>query len=262
LTIDNDKDRKELIKHGVLAFESLKYKQNLEALDKISPENIAEFTEVFVEFDDIEATMYHQIVQERIAVIKALQEKTEANAREKLLQEHLYTHLWLLDPSWERATGTEYMEQQVSKEFHKIDAKLTADEKRGRLDLKYKTTTGKHIIIELKRAERVCSTFELLPQIQKYRTGLQKILDSLAKKEPIEIVIVVGRELSDWTTSSERKTSEEMLKPQNARVVTYQSLIENAYKGYQRFLEKNKDAGKIFRLIKDIEEQDFGASDV
>jgi len=78
------------------------------------------------------------------------------DALEKAIQQHLFKHLWLLDPSWERATGTEYMEQQVDTEFKKLNAKLTKEEKEGRVDIKYATRVGpSHLIIELKRAKRV-----------------------------------------------------------------------------------------------------------
>lgn len=155
LRVDSEDERRRLFKHGVLAFESLRYKENLDALDTISLDNLQALTAIFVNLDDIEAALYHQIVNERVQVIKALKEKVEENALEKVVQEHLFKHLWLLDPSWERATGAAYMEERVKTEFDKIDAKLTEEEKSGRIDLKYTTTSGKHVVVELKRANRV-----------------------------------------------------------------------------------------------------------
>lgn len=75
------------------------------------------------------------------------------------------------------------MEQNVQKEFAQLDAGLTNDEKKGRFDIKYKMTSGKHVIIELKRANRV----------------------------------------------------------------------EDAYRSYQAFLDKNREAGRVYRLIRHIE---------
>ena len=99
-TIDSDAEKRRLFKHSILAFESLRYKENLDALDVLSPENLAAFADIFADLDDIEATLYHQIVNERIQIIEALQEKVEANDLEKIIQKHLFEHLWLLDPSW------------------------------------------------------------------------------------------------------------------------------------------------------------------
>lgn len=254
LTIDSDAEKKRLFKHSILAFESLRYKENLDALDALSPENLAAFADIFSDLDDIEATLYHQIVNERIQIIEALQEKVEGNDLEKIIQKHLFEHLWLLDPSWERTTGTEYMEQHVAKEFGKINAKLTADEKKGRLDIKYRSTSGKHVIIELKRADRKLSSYTLVSQTSKYRNALRKILTQMDKPhEGIEVVCVVGQPLTDWEEAGGRKESADMLSKKDTRVVTYQELLENSYKAYQAYLDKKKEAGRILKVIQTID---------
>ena len=258
LTLDSEEQRRALLKHGVLAFESFRQKQNLDAIDRLSPENLEALTGAFADLDDIEATLYHQIVRERVQVIKVLREKVEDNALEKVVQKHLFKHLWLLDPSWERATGTAHMEQTVAKEFGAIDASLTKEEKKGRLDIKYTTTSGKHVIVELKRASVVVSTWDILKQTSKYRNALRKILNESGKeREPIEVVCVVGRQLKDWAEEQGRAESIDALKAKDTRTVMYQELIENAYKAYHEFVEKSEQAGRVSRLIQSIEEDDF-----
>jgi hypothetical protein len=254
LPVDSDDQRRELFKHGVLAFESFKYKRNLDALDKVAPENIQAITEVFAELDDIEATLYYQIVKERLQVIKTLQDKTKENALEKVVQQHLYDHLWLLDPSWDRATETPLLEQQVKKAFDELDAKLSDEEKLGRFDIKYKTTSGKHIIIELKRAERTVNSFDLGKQVTKYYAALEKELKMAGKAhEPIEVVCLVGKKCSDWVDDKNEEASRKMLDTRHVRVVTYQQLIEDAYRAYEAFLKKTEEAGRVQRLIQSIE---------
>ncbi len=253
LTLNSEADRILLFQHSVLAFESLRYKDNLEALDKVSPENLEKFSELFTDLDDIEATLYYQIIRERINVIETMQKKVEENVLEKVMQELLYEHLWLLDPSWERATETPYMESTVQIEFKKIDAKLTDAEKAGRFDLKYKMTSGKNVIIELKRAERTTSSMELVTQTSKYRNALKKLLKASNREhEPIEVVCIVGKELTDWKEESGREESTKMLIQKNTRVVMYQELLENANRAYRAFLEKRKESGRIYNLIKRI----------
>ena len=112
--------------------------------------------------------------------------KVEDNAVEKTIQEILYEHLWLLDPSWDRATETPYMEQTVQKEFEELDAKeiLTDPELNGRYDIKYKMTAGKHVIIELKRADRTLDHNDLLKQVEKYGEALRKLIRATGKNEP------------------------------------------------------------------------------
>jgi Histidine kinase-, DNA gyrase B-, and HSP90-like ATPase len=261
ITMESEDERKRLLKHSVLAFESFRYKENLDALEKLSAEDLASLSKVFAEFDDIEATLYHQIVTERVEVIRALREKVEKNALEKVIQKYLFDHLWLLDPSWERATGTEFMEQNVDKEFKKVDAGLTAAEKNGRLDIKYATTSGKHVIVELKRAEVVISTSDVLGQLSKYRSALRKLLEKQNRgHEPIDCVCVVGQRLQDWVDEPDgRAESAKSLDGKNIRVVMYDELIEQAYRAYHRFLQQSTKRGRVLELIQSIEEADFSA---
>lgn len=255
LTITSENERNELFKYSVLAFESLRYKENLEALDSLAPEDIRAFSGIFADCDDIEAALYHQIVKERLQIIKKLHLNVDENALEKIVQQHLYDHLWLLDPSWDRATETPSMEQTVTKAFGKIKVKLSQEEKRGRIDIKYKTTSGKHLIIELKRSDRLVSDTELMEQVSKYHEALRKVLKAAGKdREPIEIICIVGKELKNWTDETNRSTSEQSLAAKNIRVVLYQQLIEDAYRSYGAFLEKNKEAGRIANLIESINE--------
>ena len=252
LTLEED-ERMELYRHGVLAYESLKYKDYLSALDSVSPENIKKFTTIFAELDDIEATLYYQIIQERIRVIETLREQVRNNVVEKVIQEHLYEHLWLLDPSWDRATETPFMEQNVKIEFDKLDANLTEAEQRGRFDIKYKMTSGKHIIIELKRANRRLSQYELLEQVEKYGEALRKLIRQIGKNEPVEIVCIVGQPLIQWANPEQTERSKRMMETQNVRVVLYAELIAGAYQSYAAFLEKNREAGRVYQLIQEID---------
>lgn len=254
LTVESEDQRRLLFKHGVLAFESFKYKENLDALDRVSPENIAAITTIFAALDDIEATLYHQIVKGRIAVIKALHDKISDNALEKVIQEHLYEHLWLLEPHWERSTETPLMEQQVKTAFEKVDANLTEEELKGRFDIKYKNPSGKHVIIELKRAERAINSFDLGKQATKYLNALKKVLNATGKgHEPIEVICLVGRKCQDWVDEAAEDDSREMLEKRKVRVIMYQTLIEDAYSAYKTFIDKSVTAGRVSRLIEQIE---------
>jgi len=255
MTISRPEDRIVLFKHGVLAFETLKAKENIDALDHVTGENIIQFGKVFGNQDELEATFYYQIVQGRIRVIRALQEMLDENARERVIQEHVFDHLWLLDPSWERATATEYMEQQVGKAFQDVDAHLSDEEKKGRVDIRYRTTAGKHVIVELKRAGVHIDTPQLMGQVDRYRNALRKLLERSGYPHPnIDTVCVVGKALRDWDTPARRKESEQALKAKDIRILTYQELIENAHKAYKDFLERSKKAGRIIELLGRIED--------
>ena len=252
---DNDENRNQLYIHTALAFENLLYKGALDQLERISLENIPAFMEILSNFDDIEASLYYQIIQERLRIISKLHNAVEDNAVERTIQEILYEHLWLLDPSWDRATETPFMEQTVQKEFEEIEAKemLTDAELNGRYDIKYKMTAGKHVIIELKRANRKLDQYDLLRQVEKYGEALRKIVRAIGKNEPVEIVCLVGQDLVQWSDAEQRERSKKTMEQQNVRVVLYHELIEDAYRTYNSFLELRHEHGRVYRLVKNLE---------
>ena len=127
--------------------------------------------------DEIEAAQYGEIARGRIRVIESFKNLVDEDAREKVVQNHLFDHLWLLDTSWERAATNKHVEERVTTEFDKITASLTDEEKAGRVDIRYRTAAGKHIIIELKRYGVKVTVGDLLDQLGKYHTALRKCLD-------------------------------------------------------------------------------------
>ena len=255
LDIDEPKDRNLFYKHTALAFENLLYKKSLDQLDKISTETLPTFLEILGNFDDFEASLYYQIIQERLGIISALRDKVEDNSVEKTIQKFLYEHLWLLDPSWDRATETPFMEQNVKKEFEDIQVKelLTDPELNGRYDIKYKMTAGKHVIIELKRANRTLDQYDLLRQVEKYGEALRKLIRAAGKNEPVEIVCLVGKDLTQWNDAEQRERSKKTMEQQNVRVMLYNELIEDAYRTYNAFLQLRHKYGRVYRLIKNLE---------
>ena len=247
---------KTLYKHGVLAFEYLHHKQKLNELEHLDVNNLEIAVKLFSDLDDIEALWYHQITGGRLEVIKKLSQHIEDDVLEQIIQKHIYTHLWLLDPSWDRATETPTLEQSVTKEFKKVSNKLSNEERRGRLDIRYKKTSGKHVIIELKRESVVTSTGTLMDQVDKYIQALKKQLDAAGESGAIEAVCLVGKKLSDWEDSGRQQASENSLGAKNIRVITYQQLIKDAEVSYREYLKKNKKKGRIKKILDEIEEFD------
>jgi len=139
-------------------------------------------------------------------------------------------------------------------EWGKIDAGLSDEEKKGRVDIKYKNPHGKHVIIELKKADVLLKATELIDQVDKYRIALKKILRTAGKSnEPVEVVCLVGRRLKDWSGPDEEDKSIQMLATQDIRVVQYQQLIEDAYRAYKVYLDTGIETGKVTKLIQSIE---------
>ena len=75
---------------------------------------------IFNTIDDLEAVLYHDIAKARGNVVGQLVQKVSDNVLVKLIQKILFDHLWLLDPSWDRATEVPaYMESRLVKMFAK-----------------------------------------------------------------------------------------------------------------------------------------------
>ena len=173
--IATDEDhRKTLYKHGVLAFEHLRHKEKLNELEQLDIDNLEVAVKLFSELDDIEASWYYQITEGRLETIRKFSKDVTEDALEKIIQQHIYEHLWLLDPSWDRATGTPHLEQSVTAAFKKISDKLSNEERKGRIDIRYKKTPGKHVIIELKRGSVGTSSYSLMEQVDKYIQSIEE----------------------------------------------------------------------------------------
>ena len=256
----DENHRKTLYKHGVLAFEHLHHKEKLNELEQLDIENLEVAVKLFSELDDIEASWYYQITEGRLDVIRKLSDDIDEDVLEKIIQEHIYNHLWLLDPSWDRATETPTLEQSVTTTFEKISDKLSEEEKKGRLDIRYKKTSGKHVIIELKRGSVRTSTGTLIDQVDKYISALEKQLREANESGSVEVICLVGKELRDWESPTRRQSSERSLAGKDIRVITYQQLIRDAEASYQHYLEKSKDIGRIRRLLDEIETFDGSTS--
>lgn len=259
-----DEQRRVLFQNGVIAFETLRHKEQLDRLDSLTGNDIAAVADILYDLDDLEATLYHRIVQERLKVINALINAIDGNALEKVLQKHIFSHLWLLDPGWERATETvrSYMEQTVTSMFEDVDKTLTDEERLGRVDIKYMTAQGKHVIVELKRADRRLGTDDVYAQLDKYRRAFLKVARQHERPlRPLELICVVGRDLRGWEDPAEREITSRTLNPIGARVVTYQQLIRDSQANYNEFIERHAEAGRVSELVREIGEWEWDNGD-
>ena len=267
---DSNSDQKELLKASVLAFVSYHRKEELDRLDHIADEGLQEVLKVFRDIDDIEHCYYGQIVKGRLEIIKTLANKIDKDEKEKAIQQYIFNHLWLLDPSWERAVGTEISERTIGRirDFLRSDtAGLSKKEKRARIDIFYQTMAGKHVIVELKRGSVLVSAFDLAKQIYKYKGGVLKILENNAHlpSEPIEVICLLGRypkEMNDPHSESYTEC-QKILAAQGARVVLYDQLLRNAETVYGAYLNGQKgfsELGNIFQAIDDFSSESTEAT--
>lgn len=251
----NEKEQKEskktVLKNTILAFEKLRIKDNLAALDHIIDIQSDHFKDVFSSINDIEASMFYEITSQRLKIIEKFEKITNENELEKTVQTYLYNHLWLLDPSWERSTGETYIEQTLTSELKQIKP----DQNSGaRIDIAYKTLSGKHVIIEMKRPNVKPNIMDLVAQARKYVLATEQWYKNNPKNmindNPpfIEVILLVGKnyydEGQDFLSS--------LLKSINGTIMTYADLIAQSKQSYQEYKNKKKESIRIQKIIDDI----------
>lgn len=130
---------------------------------------------------------------------------------------------------------------------------LTEKEKLGRVDIKYRTTAGKHIVVELKKVQRKMKLIELQQQGQTYVDKLKKIL--LAQNEPtpdIEVVFVIGLPVDEEASNPDRVKSSMAAVSPGSRIVHYDTLIRGAQEAYSAYFDKSKELDKLESIVNKI----------
>ena len=252
LTLPDLETKKELYRSTMLAFEKLALKDMLSALENL--ETLRDFetlARLIAGVDELEATNYYEVVKGRLSVIARFREIVPGEL-EKVIQRYIFDHLWLLHPSWERAASNRRIEETVTTEFGSIDSKLTEEEKSGRIDIRYKTAAGKHIIIELKKADRSVQIHDLLKQLSKYRDALKKCLETRFPEEPahIEVIAILG---SPPTPHGNERENRRLLWEMGARYITYEQLILEAERSYSEYLEREREVSELIEIVEGLD---------
>ncbi len=237
--------------NGVLMFEYLKLNYSMELIEKIDITKVNEFLNFLKDVDALEAERYRQIIEERLKVIRKLRELLDEDAKERVLQEYIFDHLYLLDPSWERATACERIERRM-------EQVLATNQKKLRIDIhyiKYRRVAAAHVIIELKRHSVPVTKTGLESQVIQYIKALELELRQHSKNEaalPIEAICIVGSYPDDWNDEMTREKNEQALRMFNIRVITYDELIDNANNVYQEFISASDSQSQLKLLLERI----------
>ncbi len=248
LPVDDEDDRKLMYRHGILAFERMKLRGSTEEF-VTSIESADRLLAVLADRDSLEASLYRDIVKSRLDAIRDFQAIIDEDAKERVLQKYLFDHLWLLDPAWERATGSPIMESRLTTEGVLIED-MTEKERLGRVDIAYRTNAGKHVIVELKKVGRKMGLRELVEQGQTYVDKLTKILREQNQTSPdIEVIFVIGKTVDEEASNPDRlKSSMTSISP-GSRIVHYDTLIRGAQEAYSAYIEKSKSLDKLEKIV-------------
>jgi hypothetical protein len=239
-----------LYRSAVVGFEKLRARSQLDRLDSVTDVLSADFQAIFATLDEIEASYYLDIVRGRLEVIAKFEtEIVDQRKQERVAQNYLFKHLWLLDPTWDRVQGSEEMEVRLSEEL----ARACPDTDEGaRLDIAYRTTAGRHVIIELKRPGLYVSAKKLEDQGRKYVEAMEQwyrehpdATSLNGRTPPIDVYFLVERapELNERESRS--------WDAYNLKMLTYKGLITNAKLAYASYLSIHQQTGN--RLVKLLE---------
>lgn len=255
---DHEENQRTLLRHAIYGFERLRLRGDAEELEVSMAGGVDSLLRVLADRDSLEAASYADIVRNRLAVITKLGNLTEANARERVLQEYLFDHLWLLDPAWERATDSQAMERRLRLRPEFRDDGATK-ELYGRIDIRYRTVAAKHVIVELKRYSARPTVADLLEQGASYVDGLKDSLPLESRESAsIEVVFVLGARPPDPPARIAHVMSG--VAP-GSRIVTYDLLVDSARAAYDEFLRRAESVDRLSRMFEPSQEgSDPGAA--
>ena len=251
LGLPDDKSKEQVYRAYIIAFERLSLTHQLDLINTIHTEqDMNTLMELFGTVDELEAYHYYEIVKGRLEVLRKFHNLVGENAKEKVLQNYLFDHLWLLDSSWERAAVSPFREQAVRTECKEIDEILKDEKVSGRIDIRYQTLGGKHVIIELKRYRRRVQLMELTEQVTNYYNALEKCLQARYpnsySRTLIEVICIIGKPPSGGRNADHVAG---LLATSNARYITYEELIQQAQLRYTEYFEAEREIGKLSELL-------------
>ena len=248
-----DEAKRELLKASILAFESYRWKEQLDFLGNISNESIETVLRVFKDIADLERSYYGQIAKGRLRIIDTLEEKLDADEKERVIRDHIYENLWLLDPSWDIVEGTQKSERAITTFLQSTSQDLTEEERRGRIDIGFRTAGGAHVIIELKRSSERTSLYRLMAQITKYRDGVAKLIPQTGYSDwPVEVICLMGQHPREYKDNPERVRQQ--LAIISAKIVLYDELLGNARRAYAEYLEQHKKIDRLSGIFDAIDD--------
>ena len=233
---------------AIVGFEKLRISKQLDRLQSVTDVLSPEFAVIFANLEQVEETAYAEIIRQRLAVIKKFAEITTSTATlEKVAQLYLFDNLWLLDPTWDRVTGRAEMERTLTKYLKS----KCPDSSGARLDISYRASSGRHIVVELKKPmKRGLKADELWGQVNKYRQAIEAYYQKEEPNKPVpplDIYLVVGQTPSGYDERMRRSLAEI-----DGKFIPYAQLINDARNAYQEYISASKTVGELEAILQEL----------
>lgn len=250
---DNETKR-QIYKSALVGFHRLELTDQLSLLNELESQKDFElFSKTFGDVIELERVSFHEIAKVRLNIIARFKSIIDEDKKERVIQQHLFKALWLLDSSWDQPANEGRMEEQIATEIAEAVNVLTEEEQRGRLDIRYQRISGKHVIIELKKYSVHVDFYALMKQTKKYHSGVTKAINLRYPNEinVVEVIAVVGRLPKEYDNEGQQQMS-----AQNTRITTYDQLIENAMRSYQEYLKAGERISDLVSMLSEVD-KDF-----
>ena len=246
--IKNDAAKRVLYRGAIIGFEKLRLNNQLDKLAAVTDILGAEFAAIFASLDHVEESAYAEITRQRLAIVKKFAEiSNDPTALEKVAQQYLFDHLWLLDPTWDRVTSQVEMEKTLTTYLQKDHP----DSSGARLDITYRASSGRHIVVELKKPTKTAlGYYDLYEQVSKYKDAVESYYKAKEPNKPVpalDIYLLVAQTPSGFD-ESKRKSLAEV----NGRFITYTQLINDAQSSYQQYLDVTNVTGPLETILKKL----------
>lgn len=244
----DDKAKRVLYRGAIIGFEKLRLNKQLEKLESVTDILGAEFAAIFASLDHVEESAYAEITRQRLAIIKKFADiSNNSTTLEKVAQEYLFDHLWLLDPTWDRVTSQVEMEKTLTAYLIETHPDSTG----ARLDITYRASSGRHIVVELKKPTKTSlSYYDLYEQVSKYKDAVESYYKKKEPNKPVpplDIYLLVAQ-----TPSGFDESKRQSLAAVNGRFITYTQLINDAKNSYQQYLDVTNITGPLETILKKL----------
>lgn len=203
---------------------------------------LSKFYTLFDKTEINDALRIKSNIQDRLSIVDELKKHINDEAKEKVFENHLEKHPWLINPFWDKAS------QNVVTSTQEYYRSLINDNKiDGISDIIVRVAEEPFpIICELKREKKTAysnpSTQEILNQVSIYRRGILQREELLGRPVSgveytmVKAFFICGEHVLEKMEIRDRNFLEIT---NNIRILTYQQIIRNAHGIYSKAVDEN-----------------------
>ena len=234
----NDDSKLKIAVPRIFSFVNSSKIEQLSKEDKNITEDI--FIEMFEKLEINEALVLKSNLDDRLKVIKKLQDAIDTEAVEKVFENHLRYHPWLINPYWDSLSKKDIIPQQ------RLYKNVSEEEKLiGIVDLLIHVKEEQYpVVVELKREKETNysapNVDSIISQVRKYRKGINNVLATKGKAVNDLKVIPAYFIIGSKSYKNLEATDHSEIKNYNITLLTYENLIHIALNTYKTAIDDSE----------------------